>query len=275
MDPVTGSIIGSVGSTILGGLFGRSSAKKARRQAIEDERLKFVRLREAAELGGFNPLTGLQNGGLNGLSGLPSGGLPPLASAQMMTQALSAASDELTGVNTQKRQQQQLDMDLTKIKIEAAKAQLAAARALPVASGAVGGGAARLGRATTPGTGVLTTAAQAPGNYSFNPAPGREVERKPAENIPGYMQVENTITGKPVWVMGSDGDPWDPIQTGMVYGQSALQTAAEAFYNGAKATFGHLPLVQKATAERDAMLAGLKKRMKFGGIPQSNNVWRR
>lgn len=55
-----------IGGQLLGGLLGNRSAKKAAAQqrawALEDQRMQWVRHREASELGGFNPLATLGMG---------------------------------------------------------------------------------------------------------------------------------------------------------------------------------------------------------------------
>ncbi|AXH74965.1 MAG: DNA pilot protein [Microviridae sp.] len=161
MDPLTGTLI-NVGGKLLGGLFGNRSAKKAaakqRAQALEDERLKFTRLRESAELGGFNPLTALAGGGLSGLSGLPSSA-PPLASTEMLSGALSDITDEFTGVASQQRARDQLELELAKIKVDQAKTELVHRQKPSAANNVAGGsGSANLGNnaasAIPPGTSV-------------------------------------------------------------------------------------------------------------------------
>lgn len=86
------------GIKLLGGIFGNRSAKKQRAQALEDQREQFVRLRDAAEAAGFNPLTALQ--------AAPTGGLvnptPALASGSFIADALGAGVD--TYFNAKQRQ---------------------------------------------------------------------------------------------------------------------------------------------------------------------------
>lgn len=129
MDPIIGSaIIGGVGN-LLGGIFGRKSAKKAaareRAQALEDDRLRFQRTAEAAELGGYNPLTALGLGG-SGLGGnMPSGGLAPLTAAAFTQDMIQGVSRELSGEASIERQREQLGLDLAKLQIEQLTADLA------------------------------------------------------------------------------------------------------------------------------------------------------
>lgn len=76
------------GLSLIKGIFGGRSAKKQRAQALRDQALQFVRLRDAAEAGGFNPLTVL---GAN-----PDGGMvnptPALASGEFVADALGSAT---------------------------------------------------------------------------------------------------------------------------------------------------------------------------------------
>lgn len=122
MDPfVTGSLI-KAGTSILGGLFGARSARKQREQARSDQKRQFERLREAAERGGFNPLTALQStGGAGfGAGSLPSGA-PPLASFEFIRDGISGVADELTGVNAQNRATDRFNRELAELQLEKAK----------------------------------------------------------------------------------------------------------------------------------------------------------
>lgn len=106
-----------IGGSLLGASMSRNAAKNERKTALNDEMVKFERLREGAIRGGFNPLTALQNGGLAGLSGLPSG-TPPLASIDLITGAIQDVSREMTGEAAQEREQQRLQNELAKLNIE-------------------------------------------------------------------------------------------------------------------------------------------------------------
>lgn len=119
-----GTILG-IGGKLLGGFMARNAAKNERKTALNDESVKFERLREAAIRGGFNPLTALQNGGLAGLSGLPSG-TPPLASIDLITGALQDVGRELTGEAAQEREQVRLQNELAKLNMEHMRALLKA-----------------------------------------------------------------------------------------------------------------------------------------------------
>lgn len=110
----------SAGASLLSGLFGNSSAKKARARALEDEKQKFVRLREAAELGGFNPLTALQAAGAGFGANIPSGA-PPLASIELVKNAITDFGSWATGAEAKEAARQELELDLAKIKLDQAR----------------------------------------------------------------------------------------------------------------------------------------------------------
>jgi len=120
-SPLGGAVL-NLGQNLLGGLFGgRSARKQAEREHIANQN-RFYYLREAAEKGGFNPLTALESGYQSPLSG---GGVPPLASAQLLTSSLQGFSDVLTGKAAQEQARTKLDLDLAKLALETGKANLA------------------------------------------------------------------------------------------------------------------------------------------------------
>lgn len=91
-----------LGVSVVQGLFGmgaerraRRDAARARKVALADEKVRFVRLRESAELGGFNPLTVLESG-FSGPSALPSGVLSASDTAMFGDMKAGAVRD---GVN--------------------------------------------------------------------------------------------------------------------------------------------------------------------------------
>lgn len=148
---------------LVGGFFGRKAEKKAAAKARdkfvedrnydrnvfiddrnhdraifrEDQDQLYVRTRDAAENGGFNPLTALgATGGRFGTSGGgsiqggsgPSGYVAPLASIGLITQSLQGISDEFTGVAAKQRAQEQLQYDLGKVQLDTARAKLKTAQ---------------------------------------------------------------------------------------------------------------------------------------------------
>jgi hypothetical protein len=66
------SFWGSIAGAVIGGLFQAKAAKEQRKQAIADQEQQFVRMRDAAEKAGFNPLTALRLTGGQGFGGLPT-----------------------------------------------------------------------------------------------------------------------------------------------------------------------------------------------------------
>jgi hypothetical protein len=63
---------GQIASAVVGSLFSYKAAQEQRRQAINDQDNQFVRMRNAAQRAGFNPLTVLRNTGGQGFTGLPT-----------------------------------------------------------------------------------------------------------------------------------------------------------------------------------------------------------
>lgn len=110
-------MIGQIAGSIIGGLFQKKAAKKARQNALFDEAMKFIRLRDAAERGGFNPLTALENGGVGGFSNLPSG-VAPLASTAIITGALQGVGEMLSSKRETKMTEQDVRDDLLKVENE-------------------------------------------------------------------------------------------------------------------------------------------------------------
>lgn len=80
------ALLSNVASTAISSIAQRSAAKAQRNQAVGDQAEQFVRLRDAAEAAGFNPLTALRAN--------PTGGMvnptPALASGSFVTDALGA-----------------------------------------------------------------------------------------------------------------------------------------------------------------------------------------
>jgi hypothetical protein len=80
------AIVSNVATSAISSLANRSQARADRRQALGDQAEQFVRLRDAAEKAGFNPLTALRAN--------PTGGMvnptPALASGAFLRDALGA-----------------------------------------------------------------------------------------------------------------------------------------------------------------------------------------
>jgi hypothetical protein len=62
----------SIASSVIGGAASYAAAKQQRKQAIADQDNQFVRMRNAAQRAGFNPLTVLRLTGGQGFTGLPA-----------------------------------------------------------------------------------------------------------------------------------------------------------------------------------------------------------
>lgn len=62
----------SIASNVVGGLLSYQSAKQQRKQAIADQDNQYVRMRNAAQRAGFNPLTVMRATGGQGFTGLPT-----------------------------------------------------------------------------------------------------------------------------------------------------------------------------------------------------------
>jgi hypothetical protein len=68
---VTGPF-GALAATGLSALLGAKAAKQKRKQTISDQDKQFVRMRDAAEKAGFNPLTVMRSGGAQMFGGVPT-----------------------------------------------------------------------------------------------------------------------------------------------------------------------------------------------------------
>lgn len=207
-------LIGGIVSSVAGGLLQKREAKKARKQSLEDEAQRFMRLREGAEAAGFNPLTALQYGG-SGLASHPSG-IAPLASTQAIQGVIKSVSDYATGATERQRVRDQLDIDLAKVRLDQAVAQVQAARVPPLGRSAA---MSASGRVT--GSGPLSTrTGKAIDPRNTNPIAGnREKDILELSNSPGVFEMENAITGGPITIPG-DSEPWgiDELATAAIVG---------------------------------------------------------
>lgn len=126
-------IVAAAAPSLISGVLGIFGAKKKRKQSMSDAKKQFSRLREAAERGGFNPLTALQATGTGGFANLPSSA-PPLASLDFIRDGLTGISDELTGEAAERRATDRFNRELAELQLEKARG----------ATPAVGGTAPRL-----------------------------------------------------------------------------------------------------------------------------------
>lgn len=213
-----------VGGNLLGGLFGSRSAKKAAAQqrawALEDQKMQFVRHREASELGGFNPLATLGMG--QGVAPTPIDttnymGSAIADSALLVADSIAArkadktakAAQDLAAANA-KLNQQVRDLTL-RPKIGGVYAQRANTPTLRQALGAEDGsdsGNVSVDGVSRAGVGRRDDAGASP----LRPLseldvldPRREVEQKPVPSGPGFMVVDNPYLPK-MWFPSIDGD---------------------------------------------------------------------
>ena len=99
--------------------------------------------RAAAEKFGFNPLTMLQYGQSGGAMG-GGGGPPPLASLEILSSGLMGLDDVVSGDAARRRQADQLEIDLAKIRLDQARSGVFQVQ--PQAVHGVGSGPSVLGR---------------------------------------------------------------------------------------------------------------------------------
>lgn len=210
-----------VGGNLLGGLFGSRSAKKAAAQqrawALEDQKMQFVRHREASELGGFNPLATLGMG--QGVAPTPIDatnymGSAIADSALLVADSIAAkkadktakAAQDLAAANA-KLNQQVRDLTL-RPKIGGVYAQRANTPTLRQALGAEDDqSSASNGPDLSGGGGADSSGPNGLGPIAtVDPVdPRREVEIKPVPSGPGVMTVENAWLPK-LWFPTIDGD---------------------------------------------------------------------
>ncbi len=206
---ILGGPVGAVAGNVVGAVASISSQNKARRQSKQDAANKFVDLRDAAIAGGFNPLTALQATGGAGFGAYTSSA-PPLASIELLTGAMDKIHDQASGAAAIRHQMDVVNLQRAKLALEKDRAAVVAAYAPPSSARSVGGGSPRLGGNTTVVGTVNAGVATGPQMTWLDKwlYPGRDKSIKPVENLSGTLQVENTLTGGPVTIGGSDGDPW-------------------------------------------------------------------
>lgn len=217
MDPLIGSTLISVGGSLLGGLFGGRSARKAAAQqrawALEDQKMQWIRHREASEAGGFNPLATL---------GMGQGVAPtPVSSNNYMGEAI-AQSALILGENLAKTSaankgrevedlRRQRDILTRKLTNQTIRPTVPGVYQRAQAFGTGGGYGQSLGSGNGPGV------PPAPSAGGFRPLetatyvdPRRAVDNKPITSSSGFMEVDNPYLPKPLRVPTLDGD--EPLQ---------------------------------------------------------------
>lgn len=214
-----GSILGG-----LGGLFGGKKAKE--RSPYDTIMSQAAGARAASVQHGFNPLTLLQAGAGSGFTQIP-GSAPPLASVQAITDGLAGLDDEFSGDAARRRQADQLEIDLAKVRLDEAKRGVGIGqpghwdRALPAPSAPLTGNRAA--------TVVQPSARVVPAKFGagVNPvAPGRKDDIAPLVNSPGVFEVENQWTPfGPITIPG-EGEPWGIDELGTAVGVGVPQIVA-------------------------------------------------
>lgn len=216
---VFGALVGAIAPSIIGGLFQSSADRKNRRAALDAPRTNILSqakgVREAAERYGFNPLTLLEHGQPAGAMG-GGGGYAPLASVETLTGLARDVSDILSGDAARRRQADQLEVDLAKLKLEQARSGVVA----------VGPGVSPLGRTATARANNGGARFSKPFSMSNGPssapnaiAPGRKKDIMELPNSPGVFEIDNNLTNGPVTIPG-DTEPWgiDELATAVLFG---------------------------------------------------------
>lgn len=219
-ETAVGGTVLDLGSSLLSGIFGSSSRKKAEARAHVANQNRFVYLREAAEKGGFNPLTALMSGyGSQGGGGYST---PPLASSTALQGAMASVSDLLTGRTAQRMAEDKKRAELLELEVNALKA----------GSQFMQDPATFRARATSPGQGASGSVGGGRGGFN-GPIPSgraatmaavasdREQQDMPVSSGPGLTVIQNDLLGpEGLVVPGADGEPWgvDEVATAVIAG---------------------------------------------------------
>ena len=177
---------------------------------------------------GFNPLTMLKYGATGSGMGIGAtgGSAPPLASTEAIMGYATALDDQLSGDAERRAQADKLNLDLAKVKLEQARAELKnlstppqallgrQAVTVPTAGGAVFNDRVSLrpkDEAAKPAQGVF--------REESTYAPDRDVNVQPLNNAPGVFRMNNALTGGNINIPG-DTEPWgvDELITAAVFG---------------------------------------------------------
>lgn len=183
----------------------------ARRDQRADIKAQYVRLREAADLGGFNPLSVIGTGINAGVS-MGGGGFtapptvePPLASNAFLANALQGVSDLVSGKDAAELAETKARTELMRVEAERMKSLVP-----------IGGNGATAQVTPAGGKPPASLDPDAPweagrpdeyhktGNAVDD---DREVDRRPMDETAMFMEVGNDLLGDGLYIMGSDGEP--------------------------------------------------------------------
>ena len=210
------------GLSIASGLKGLFGSKKTEQPDIRRNIMEQAQgARLAAAQQGFNPLTMLQYGQPGGAGFNAGGGAPALASIDAITSGLQGVDDILSGDQARRRQADQLEIDLAKLKLDQARSGVAVASVPRPAANSVGAGPSPIGRNTAR---VAQSNSRDATPNGFGPKPawatGRTLDVAPVTNSPGVFEIQNPWTNdKPITIPG-EGEPWglDELATAVTVG---------------------------------------------------------
>lgn len=199
-------LVGIAGQ-FLQGIFNRNAANRERQQSIEDVRQQFVRLREAAELGGYNPLAVLGMG-----SGIPASrsgaymGSAIADSALMMADTMqrNGEASRASRVSALEMANADLQERLTRATLRPTVGgvyQRPAVLSHPMAGG---------GNASSGGLALGASNAAGPAGrplLDVSPLdPRREVQHQPVKTHSGFITIDNPDLPIPINVPTMDGE---------------------------------------------------------------------
>lgn len=197
-------LIASLGGSILSGLFAKKQQETEREWSLDDVKQQFVRLREGAELAGYNPLSVLGTA-----SGIPAAGA---STAGFMGQAIAdsglmladnlartQSAQNLTKVNALQMQNHDLNEQLTRATLRPNVGGVYERRAaVPSLRAALGGSDGAVSSSNGLQYGPRVSGVDARSGGLFPPIalvdsvdPRREVDVLKVPSDPGYTIVDN------------------------------------------------------------------------------------
>jgi hypothetical protein len=223
----------SGGLSLLGGIFGSRSRKKAEQRAAAQRANQFVDLRAAAEKGGFNPLTALMATGGSGFQPQPQG--PKLGTGDFIADALSRGADSY--FNTIDRKAIEETDNLRREMMREELKDLKRRNTIPK-----GGYGYSIPKAITS---TQSTRNQKPkiAQSTIPQVTGMEkAESAPVENVPLLWQYRTGLDGSQSWG-GLNPDAWEVglgelVAGGIVHGGGYLATKTMEAKNKERKPFG-------------------------------------